>query len=94
MPFRKDWRHLVMDGGTPSRRLNETAVLATLRDRLNPIMLTKLAAMRAAPHPALIVAIEYPGVLILWIERLSWDQGVSVAHERGWLAEGACCGFR
>jgi len=34
MPFRKDWRRLVMDGGTPSRRLYETAVLATLRDRL------------------------------------------------------------
>jgi hypothetical protein len=31
---RKDWRRLVMDGGTPGRRLYETAVLATLRDRL------------------------------------------------------------
>ena len=34
MPFRKDWRRLVMDGGTPNRRLYETAVLATLRDKL------------------------------------------------------------
>ena len=34
MPFRKDWRRLVMDGETPNRRLYETAVLATLRDKL------------------------------------------------------------
>lgn len=34
MPFRKDWRRLMMDGGAPDRRLYETAVLATLRDKL------------------------------------------------------------
>jgi len=34
MPFRKDWRRLVMDGDRPARRLYETAVLATLRDKL------------------------------------------------------------
>lgn len=34
MPFRKAWRRLVAAGGTPDRRLYETAVLATLRDRL------------------------------------------------------------
>jgi hypothetical protein len=34
MPFRKAWRRLVMADGTPDRRLYETAVLATLRDRL------------------------------------------------------------
>jgi TnpA family transposase len=34
MPFRRAWRRLVMAGGTPDRRLYETAVLATLRDRL------------------------------------------------------------
>lgn len=34
MPFRKDWRRLVLEGGKPNRRLYETAVLATLRDRL------------------------------------------------------------
>jgi TnpA family transposase len=34
MPFRKDWRRLVMDGVRPNRRLYETAVLATLRDKL------------------------------------------------------------
>ena len=34
MPFRKEWRRLVMDGGAPNRRLYEAAVLATLRDRL------------------------------------------------------------
>ena len=34
MPFRKAWRRLVMAEGTPDRRLYETAILATLRDRL------------------------------------------------------------
>jgi hypothetical protein len=34
MPFRKDWRRLVMNGEAPNRRLYETAVLATLRDKL------------------------------------------------------------
>jgi TnpA family transposase len=34
MPFRRAWRRLVTAGGTPDRRLYETAVLATLRDRL------------------------------------------------------------
>jgi Tn3 transposase DDE domain len=34
MPFRKDWRRLVMGDGRVNRRLYETAVLATLRDKL------------------------------------------------------------
>lgn len=34
MPFRKEWRRLVMQEGQPNRRLYETAVLATLRDKL------------------------------------------------------------
>jgi TnpA family transposase len=34
MPFRKDWRRLVMANGAPNRRLYETAVFATLRDKL------------------------------------------------------------
>jgi hypothetical protein len=34
MPFRKDWKRLVMEGGRRSRRLYETAVFATLRDKL------------------------------------------------------------
>ena len=34
MPFRKEWRRLVMEAGQPNRRLYETAVLATLRDKL------------------------------------------------------------
>jgi TnpA family transposase len=34
MPFRKAWRKLVLQDGRPNRRLYETAVLATLRDRL------------------------------------------------------------
>jgi TnpA family transposase len=34
MPFRKDWKQLVVEGGSPSRRLYETAVFATLRDKL------------------------------------------------------------
>jgi hypothetical protein len=34
MPFRNEWCRLVMDGARPYRRLYETAVLATLRDKL------------------------------------------------------------
>ena len=34
MPFRKEWRRLVMQEGQPNRRLYEMAVLATLRDKL------------------------------------------------------------
>lgn len=34
MPFRKEWHRLVLEEGRPNRRLYETAVLATLRDRL------------------------------------------------------------
>jgi hypothetical protein len=34
MPFRRTWRRLVTADGSPDRRLYETAVLATLRDRL------------------------------------------------------------
>lgn len=34
MPFRKDWKKLVLDGGKPNRRLYEIAVLAALRDKL------------------------------------------------------------
>ena len=35
MPFRsKQWKELVLENGKPDRRLYETAVLATLRDRL------------------------------------------------------------
>ena len=34
MPFRKEWRRLVMEEGGLNRRLYETAVLATLRDKL------------------------------------------------------------
>ncbi len=34
MPFRKEWRRLVLEESGPNRRLYETAVLATLRDKL------------------------------------------------------------
>lgn len=34
MPFRKEWRRLVVESGTPNRRLYEMAVLATLRNKL------------------------------------------------------------
>ncbi len=34
MPFRKEWRRLVTEAGQPHRRLYETAILATLRDKL------------------------------------------------------------
>jgi TnpA family transposase len=34
MPFRKDWKRLISEQGCPNRRLYETAVFATLRDKL------------------------------------------------------------
>jgi TnpA family transposase len=34
MPFRQDWKRLISEQGQPNRRLYETAVFATLRDRL------------------------------------------------------------
>ena len=34
LPFRKEWRRLVTETGKPNRRLYETAVLATLRNKL------------------------------------------------------------
>ncbi len=34
MPFRKEWRRLVVEAKQPNRRLYEMAVLATLRDKL------------------------------------------------------------
>ena len=34
MPFRKEWRRLISEDGKPNRRLYETAVLATLRNKL------------------------------------------------------------
>jgi TnpA family transposase len=34
MPFRKEWKRLVLQDDKPNRRLYETAVLATLRDKL------------------------------------------------------------
>ena len=34
MPFRKEWRRLITEPGRPNRRLYETAVFATLRDKL------------------------------------------------------------
>ena len=34
MPFRKDWKRLISEQDRPNRRLYETAVFATLRDKL------------------------------------------------------------
>ena len=34
LPFRKEWRRLVLEEGRPNRRLYEMAVMATLRDKL------------------------------------------------------------
>jgi TnpA family transposase len=34
MPFRKEWKQLILDGGKPNRRRYETAVFAGLRDKL------------------------------------------------------------
>lgn len=69
MPFRKDWRRLVMEGGTPNRRLYETALLATLRDKLRSgdIWVERSASYRRfdsylLPSPAIPAAVAALGL--------------------------------
>ena len=51
MPFRKEWRRLVAEESGPNRRLYETAVLATLRDKLRlGDIWVEHSAMAAASH--------------------------------------------
>jgi TnpA family transposase len=69
MPFRKDWRRLVMEGGAPNRRLYETALLATLRDKLRSgdIWVERSSTYRRfdsylLPSPAVPVAVAALGL--------------------------------
>lgn len=77
MPFRKDWRRLVMKGETPDRRLYETAVLATLRDKLRSgdIWIERSSAYRrfdsyllpAAAVPAVAAELGLPATADEWL---------------------------
>jgi TnpA family transposase len=77
MPFRKDWRRLVMEDGAPNRRLYETAVLATLRDKLRSgdIWVERSSNYRrfdsyllpSPAVPAAVAALDLPATADEWL---------------------------
>lgn len=77
MPFRKAWRHLIGKEGAPDRRLYETAVLATLRNKLRSgdIWVERSSDYRrfdsylllAAAVPAVAAALGLPGTADEWL---------------------------
>ncbi|HET6519748.1 MAG TPA: DUF4158 domain-containing protein, partial [Geminicoccaceae bacterium] len=78
MPFRKDWRRLVREEGGPNRRrLYETAVLATLRDKLRSgdVWVERSSDYRRfdsyllapAAVPAAVAELGLPGTADAWL---------------------------
>jgi TnpA family transposase len=77
MPFRKEWRRLVMEEGGPNRRLYETAVLATLRDKLRSgdVWVERSASYRRFDSyllppdavPAVMVGLKLPATADEWL---------------------------
>jgi TnpA family transposase len=77
MPFRKEWRRLVMEEGQPNRRLYETAVMATLRDKLRSgdIWVERSSSYRrfdsyllpVAAVPAAAAALNLPATADEWL---------------------------
>jgi hypothetical protein len=77
MPFRKEWRRLVMEAGQPNRRLYETAVLATLRDKLRSgdVWVERSSNYRrfdsyllpAAAVPAAVAQLKLPATADEWL---------------------------
>ncbi len=77
MPFRKEWRRLVLQEGQPNRRLYETAVLATLRDKLRSgdIWVERSSNYRrfdsyllpAAAVPAVAAELKLPATADEWL---------------------------
>ncbi len=77
MPFRKEWRRLVMEEGGPNRRLYETAVLATLRDKLRSgdVWVERSASYRRFDSyllppdavPAVTVGLKLPATADEWL---------------------------
>jgi Domain of unknown function (DUF4158) len=79
MPFRKDWKRLVTEEGSPNRRLYETAVLATLRDKLRSgdVWIERSANYRSfdsyllplAGVPAIAAKLRLPATADEWLAR-------------------------
>lgn len=79
MPFRKDWKRLVTEEGSPNRRLYETAVLATLRDKLRSgdVWVERSANYRSfdsyllppAAVPAIAAKLRLPATADEWLAR-------------------------
>jgi hypothetical protein len=77
MPFRKAWRRLVIKDGEPDRRLYETAVLATLRNKLRSgdVWVERSANYRrfdsyllpATAAPAVTAALGLPATADEWL---------------------------
>jgi hypothetical protein len=77
MPFRKEWRRLVMEEGGPNRRLYETAVLATLRDKLRSgdVWVERSASYRRFDSyllppdavPAVMIGLKLPATADEWL---------------------------
>ena len=77
MPFRKEWRRLVMEQGGLNRRLYETAVLATLRDKLRSgdVWVERSASYRRFDSyllppdavPAVMVGLSLPATADEWL---------------------------
>jgi hypothetical protein len=78
MPFRKEWRRLVTETGQPVRRLYETAVLATLRDKLRSgdVWVERSSGYRrfdsyllpAAAVPAAVAQLKLPATAGEWLD--------------------------
>jgi TnpA family transposase len=79
MPFRKEWKRLVTEEGRPNRRLYETAVFATLRDKLRSgdVWVERSANYRCfdsyllppADVPAIAARLALPATADEWLAR-------------------------
>ena len=79
MPFRKEWKRLVTEEGRPDRRLYETAVFATLRDKLRSgdVWVERSANYRCfdsyllppADVPAIAAKLALPATADEWLAR-------------------------
>jgi hypothetical protein len=79
MPFRKEWKRLVTEEGRPNRRLYETAVFATLRDKLRSgdVWVERSANYRCfdsyllhpADVPAIAAKLALPATADEWLAR-------------------------
>jgi len=90
MPFRKEWKRLVTEEGSPNRRLYETAVLATLRDKLRSgdVWVERSANYRSfdsyllppAAVPAIAAKLRLPATVDEWLARRGAELDERLKH--------------